>query len=454
MTTHCKTDRIELQGPGRQVLTVDFDGGHLTSDAGVVLLQQVDEKLDLVRRFADCFVDARDPGRIEHRVEELLRQRIFGLALGYEDLNDHDELRVDPLLASAVGKSDATGHKRKHARHQGAALAAKSTLNRVEFALDAPAAESRYHRIAADGEAIERFFVEVFLESLESAPERLILDFDATDNPLHGEQEGRFFHGYYRDYCYLPLYVFCGRHILCAKLRRSNIDASAGSLEVLKSLVEQIRARCPGVEILVRADSAFARDELMCWCEQNGVDYLLGLARNSRLEKQIEATFCAMEDEREASQASGSTRRFEELRYRTLTSWSAQRRVIAKVELTGQGRNPRFVVTSLSSALEASQIYEELYCARGESENRIKEQQLDLFSRRTSGHLMRVNQMRLWYSAVAYLLINELRERVLQGTELANARCETIRLKLFKIAAQIRVTVRRRWISMASSDPP
>lgn len=237
MNTHCKSNRIELQGPGSRTFTADFDGGHITTDAGVLALQQVDQKLQILRRFADCFVDARTPDRIEHSVEELLRQRIFGLALGYEDLNDHNQLRLDPLLASAIGKRDATGKKRKHARHQGAALAGKSTLNRLDFALDTEAGEDRYHRIAADPEAIEQFFVECFLDSFDEEPDQLILDFDATDNPLHGEQEGRFFHGYYGNYCYLPLYVFCGRHILSAKLRRSNIDACEGSLEVLQDLV-------------------------------------------------------------------------------------------------------------------------------------------------------------------------------------------------------------------------
>ena len=453
MKTHCKSNRIELQGPGRRTFTADFDGGHLTSDGGVLALHQVDQKLQILRRFADCFLDAREVGRIEHSVEELLRQRIFGLALGYEDLNDHNELRMDPLLATAVGKQDATGENRKHARHQGAALAGKSTLNRLEFALDAEAAEDRYHRIAADPEAIERFFVESFLHSVEEVPERLILDFDATDNPLHGQQEGRFFHGYYGDYCYLPLYVFCGRQILCAKLRRSNIDASEGSLEVLQDLVGQIRERWPSVSILVRADSAFARDWLMSWCEENGVDYLFGLARNARLEREIAVTFEALEAEKAQSQEEGSIRHFVELRYRTLNTWSCERRVIAKAELMRQGRNPRFVVTSLGAEFDGREIYEDLYCARGESENRIKEQQLDLFSRRTSGHLMRVNQMRLWFSAMAYLVMNELRERFLAGTELANARCQTIRLRLFKIAAHVRITARRIWVSMSSSYP-
>ena len=416
-------------------------------------LRRLDEKLGILHRFADCFVDARDPGRIEHSLEELLRQRIFGLALGYEDLNDHDRLRVDPLLATAVGKTDATGDQRKRARHNGAALAAKSTLNRVEFALHAEAAESRYHRIAADPETIEELFVEVFLDSFGEAPDRIVLDFDATDNPLHGEQEERFFHGYYREYCYLPLYVFCGRHILCAKLRPSNIDAAEGSLDVLKFLVDRIRRRWSEVEILVRADSGFARDWLMTWCEENGVDYLIGYARNSRLEAMLEDTFVAMEAERKVSGEKESSRRFLDLTYRTLDSWSRERRVVAKAEIVGQKRNPRFVVTSLDESHDGKQLYEEVYCARGESENRIKEQQLDLFARRTSGHLMRVNQMRLWFSAMAYLLINELRERVLVGTDLENARCETIRLKLFKIAARVRVTVRRVWVSMASSYP-
>lgn len=453
MNTHCKPNRLELQGPGRQVLTADFDGGHLTSDAGVLVLQQLDRRLGILRRFADCFVDARDAGKIEHSLEELLRQRVFALALGYEDLNDHDQLRVDPLLATAVGKVDSTGEHRKRESDKGAALAGKSTLNRLEFALHSEAAESRYHRIAADPDAIERFFVEVFLDSFDQTPERIVLDFDATDNPLHGDQEERFFHGYYREYCYLPLYVFSGRHVLCAKLRPSNIDGAEGSLEVLQSLVEQIRERWPKVKILFRADSGFGRDWLMTWCEANGVDYLIGLARNKRLEAELEETFLAMEAEREESQDSGSTRRFVELRYRTLNSWSCERRVVGKAELTPKGRNPRFVMTSLSDDVDGRTLYEDIYCARGESENRIKEQQLDLFSRRTSGHLMRVNQMRLWFSAIGYLLINELRERVLQDTDLANARCETIRLKVFKIAARVRVTVRRIWISMASSYP-
>lgn len=453
MNTHCKSKRFELQGPGRQVFTGAFDGGHLTSDAGIMVLSELERKLKVLGRFADCFVDMRDSSRTEHSLEELLKQRIFALALGYEDLNDHDQLRVDPLLAAAVGKRDATGSQRNRQRHQDAALAGKSTLNRLEFALHSEAAESRYHRVAADPQAIERFFTEVFLDSFEDVPERIILDFDATDNPLHGEQEGRFFHGYYRKYCYLPLYVFSGRHILCAQLRRSNIDAAEGSLEVLQSLVEQIRERFPVVEIVLRADSGFARDWLMSWCEDNSVEYVLGLARNPRLEANLEETFLNMEAEREESEEREASRRFVEFRYTTLNTWDVDRRVIGKAEITSLGRNPRFVVTSLSEEQGARKIYEDLYCARGESENRIKEQQLDLFSRRTSGHLMRVNQMRLWFSAVAYVLMNEFRQRVLSGTKWANARCQTIRLKILKIAARVRITVRRIWVSMANSYP-
>lgn len=467
MNTHCKSSNLELQGPGRRTLTADFDGGHLSSDAGALLLRQLDDKLGILKRFADCFVDARDPGRIEHSVEDLLRQRIYGLALGYEDLNDHDQLRLDPLLATAVGKTDALGKGRKRTRHQGAALGSRSTLNRIEFALKADAAQGRYCRVAADKEAIENLFVDLFLDSFDEAPDEIVLDCDLTDNPLHGHQEGRFFNGYYREYCYLPIYVFCGRHLLCARLRPSSGGALEESLEVLKYLVGRIRERWSGVKIIFRADSFFSSDPLMTWCEGHDVDFVLGYRRNPRLEKELEETFANLEAERqdkaEREKESADTeqnasppesvRRFKNFSYRTLKSWDRDRRMIGKAELTPVGRNPRFVVTSLNESYDPRHIYEEIYCARGESENRIKEQQLDLFSKRTSGHLMHVNQMRLWFSGLAYTLINSLREKVLQGTDLANARCETIRLKLFKIAARVRVTVRRIWISMASSYP-
>ena len=453
MKTHCKSNRLQLQGPGRRDLVADFDGGTITSDGGAILLREVDRQRQIVRRFADCFVDARDRERIEHPVEDLLRQRIFALAAGYEDLNDHEQLRKDPLLATLVGKSDVTGENRVRGRDQGAALAGKSTLCRLEHALEAEAAESRYTRIAADSEAIESFFVDTFLDSFDEAPERLILDFDATDNPLHGEQEGRFFHGYYGHYCYLPLYVFCGRQILWAQLRRSNIDASEGSREVLQMLVGRLREQWPGVEIVLRADSGFARDALMDWCEQNEIDFVLGLARNARLQRLLEPSFEQLEAELEGSDVC-TGRRYADLRYRTQKSWSRERRVIGKAEITSGGRNPRFVVTSLDiEQMGTGELYEDLYCARGDMENRIKEQQLDLFSTRTSCRQMPANQMRLWLSAVAYTLFEELRRLALEGTELAKARCETIRSKLLKIGARVRVSVRKIWVSLSSAYP-
>lgn len=418
----------------------------------MVLLREVDRVRRLTSRFADCFVDARDPDRIEHTVEELVRQRTYAWALGYEDLNDHDTLRSDGLLAEIVGKTEPAGKKRRRARDEGKPLAGKSTLNRLEWGLNTPAAEHRYHRIAIDREAVEAFFVEVFLDSFEAPPEQIVLDFDATDNPLHGTQEGRFFHGYYDCFCYLPLYVFCGKHVLVALLRRSNQDASAGSVEVLERLVAVIRERWPDVEILVRGDSAFARESLMSWCEANGVDYVVGLARNRRLEALLEPAF--EQAEALCAESGEPERIYADLRYRTRNSWSRQRRVIGKAEITHQGQNPRFVLTSLScDAYDAQRVYEEIYCARGEAENRIKEQQLDLFATRTSGHLMRVNQARLWLSALAYTLLAELRRLGLAGSEMHSARCESVRLKLLKIGARIRITSRRIWVSLASSHP-
>jgi len=473
LNTDCNSGRIELQGPGNRTIVADFNGGTITSDGGALLLQEADRKSRLIKRLAKCFLDARDPSRTEHTVEELLRQRILAIALGYEDLDDHDQLRVDPLLATVVGKIDVTGESRARERDRGAALAGKSTLCRLDHALkdftepksgqaepdnepqaepdDEPRAEDRYHKITADREAIERFFVETFLDAFEEMPERIVLDFDATDNLIHGEQEGRFYHGYYGHYCYLPLYVFCERYVLCAKLRPSNIDAAEGSLEVLQDLVAAIRERWPEVEILVRADSGFTRDAFMTWCDENRVDYVLGLAKNSRLREMLEPAFETLEKALEESEESKG-REFAELRYKTRTSWSRERRVVGKAEITVGGRNPRFVVTSLSEEeIAAKPLYEDLYCARGEMENRIKEQQLDLFSSRTSSHWMRANQMRLWFSAVAHLLFEEIRRLSLEETELATARCETIRLKLFKIGTLVRVTVRKIWFSFSSA---
>jgi hypothetical protein len=359
-----------------------------------------------------------------------------------EDLVDHDQVRHDPVLAALVGKLAAR-------RQDCAPLAGKSTLNRLEHT---PLVPSRYHKIAHDTAAIEGLLVDLFLEAHPTPPKEIVLDLDATDDPVHGHQEGRFFHGYYDCYCYLPLYVFCGRHLLVAKLRRANIDASAGAVAEVDRIVARIRARWPRVKILLRADSGFARDELMAWCEAKGVDYLFGLARNQRLVSAIAADLAAAELESLAT--GGPARRFADFAWRTLDSWSRARRVVAKAEHLPQGSNPRFVVTSLpASAIAARTLYEKLYCARGEVENRIKEQQLDLFADRTSAATMRANQLRLWFTSFAYVLIEALRRIGLRHTQFATATCGTIRLKLLKIGAQVRISVRRIKVAMASACP-
>jgi hypothetical protein len=299
---------------------------------------------------------------------------------------------------------------------------------------------------------VDRFFVEAFLSAHEQVPEQIILDLDATDDPLHGGQEGRFFHGYYGGYCYLPLYIFCGTHLLCARLRRANIDAAAGAVSEVERIIAQIRSRWPQVQIILRADSGFAREELMAWCEQHEVDFVFGLARNARLQRALGGE---LEQARERFDQSGQAERvFKDFVYITRKSWSRQRRVVGKAEHLPQGANPRFVVTSLASeGWPAAALYEQLYCARGEMENRIKEQQLCLFADRTSSHFQASNQMRLWFSSVAYILLNELRRLGLEGTQLARARCDTIRTKLLKIGGQVRVTVRRVWVHLSSSYP-
>jgi Transposase DDE domain group 1 len=442
MPTKCSRDLFGYEVvEGRQVVAA-FDGGQVTSDAGALLLGAANRALGLVRRLARCFTDGRAPELVEHTVETMLMQRICGIALGYEDLVDHDQLRHDPVLGALAGKLEAR-------RKDCAPLAGKSTLNRLEHA---PLAPSCYHKIDHDGAAIEGLFVDLFLDSHATAPRRIILDLDATDDPLHGHQEGRFFHGYYDCYCHLPLYVFCGKQLLAAKLRRSNIDASAGAVEEVARIVGQIRESWPRVEILLRADSGFAREELMVWCEANAVDYLFGLARNERLVGAIAADLAAAELESLAQ--GGSARRFADFTWRTLDSWSRQRRVVAKAEHLPKGANPRFVVTSLpASASAARTLYEDVYCARGEVENRIKEQQLDLFADRTSAATMRANQLRLWLASFAYVLLEALRRIGLRHTQFATATCGTIRLKLLKIGAQVRRSVRRIKVAMASACP-
>jgi hypothetical protein len=452
MRTQCTQRTFGFEALGRREVVARFDGGPITSDAGGLLLREVEHLTGIIRQLAGCFTDYRDEELIEHSVEELLRQRIFGLALGYEDLNDHDRLRHDPLLATLVGKGDPTGADRSRRRDRGKALAGRNTLNRLELTPRRADRESRYKKIVADAGRIESLLVDLFLQRHAQPPKRIVLDFDATDDPVHGDQLGKFFHGYYRHYCYLPLYIFCGDHLLCAKLRPANIDAAFGSVGQLSQIVGKIRRRWPEVPIVVRGDSGFCRENLMAWCEANDVDYVLGMSKNKRLVRILGKD---LHEAKQQFEATGeAARRFADFTYRTRKSWSRERRVVGKAEHLRKGPNPRFVVTSFSGdQFDARTLYEDEYCARGEMENRIKEQQLYLFADRTSAATMRANQLRLWFSSVAYILLQAIREFGLKGTKLARARCDTIRLKLLKIGASVRISVRRVWLSMAQSYP-
>lgn len=452
MQAHCSSKQLVFQGFfGRSVMG-SFDGGQITSDAGGLLLREIEQGQQFLTRFSQCFLDLRNPKLVEHSVYQLVSQRIYGLCLGNEDLNDHDQLRADPLLALLCGKKDLEGNSRKNARDRGKALAGKSTLNRLETAGGVLSKRPRYKKILAETTDLEEFFVHSFLRATKKQPRQIILDFDATDDPLHGKQEGRFFHAYYDCYCYLPLYVFCGDHLLWAKLRKADVDASSGALEVLQRIVKLIRHKWPLVKIMIRADSGFCRDSIMSWCEANGVKFLFGLAKNRRLLKRLSRT---MKKTRRDWACSGrAARRFIQFSYRTRSSWSRGRRVVAKAEYLDKGENPRFVVTNLSSEeYEAQVLYEKLYCARGEMENRIKEQQLYLFADRTSSATMAANQLRLWFSSLAYVILNELRSVGLRGTRMAQATCASIRLKILKIGAHVRLSVRRVTFSMASGYP-
>ena len=450
--TDCRAAQCEFQGLGRRQVVACFNGGRLTSDAGVLLLREVAERTGLLRQFAACFTDHRAPALIEHTVEELVSQRVMALACGYEDLNDHDVLRDDALLAVAAGKTDATGATRRRARDRGHALAGKSTLNRLERTRADATAATRYAKIVYDTAAIERFFVAAFLAAHATPPAEIVLDLDATDDPLHGNQEGRFFHGYYRAYCYLPLYIFCGDFLLCAKLRRADGDGAAGAVEEVARIVAQIRARWPQVRIVVRGDSGFAREELMQWCEAQAVDYVLGVARNARLERAVADELAQARAQHAATGV--SARVYKDFSYQTRTTWVRARRVVGKAEYLPGKANPRFVVTSLSAAQWAPvALYEQLYCARGDMENRIKEQQLGLFADRTSTATMRGNQLRLWVSSVAYVLVETVRRVGLAGTALARAQVGTIRTRLFKLAGLVRVSVRRVTLALSSVFP-
>jgi hypothetical protein len=439
--TECNQSSFGFEASGRREIVARFDGGTISSDGGAFLLRQTDKLLNLIPRLGKCFLDGRNQSLVEHSVTEMLAQRIYGLALGYEDLNDHEQLRKDPVFGILAGKADLSEP-----------LAGKSTLNRMELGTGI---NDRYKKITFWKQGVDELLVNVFIESHDKAPAEIVLDMDTTDLPLHGKQEGRFFHGYYDSYCYLPLYVFCGDHVLCARMREANHDAAYGCLPEIQRIVKQIRMAWPEVRIVLRGDSGFCRNELMSWCENNGVDFLFGMARNPRLRRIIgqqmhEATV-------QWNETGKPARVFTEFQYSTKKTkkggWDRERRVVAKAEHIDGKENPRFVVTSLSSERWAGQaLYEELYCERGDMENRIKEQ-FSLFAHRVSAETMRANQMRLYLSAMAYVLVSGLRRVGLKGTELAQAQVSTIRIRLLKIGAQIRVSVRKVWVSMASSYP-
>jgi hypothetical protein len=440
--TECNPTLFEFARVEGRAVVAGFDGGAISSDAGALLLGETDRAIRLSERFASCFTDARMAELVEHEVHTMVLQRVIGIALGYEDLNDHDQLRHDPVLAVLAGKLAAK-------RSDCAPLAGKSTLNRLELSRPDP---TRYHKVSHDAAAIETLFVDVFLEAHRRPPAQIILDLDATDDPLHGNQEGRFFHGYYDCHCYLPLYIFCGRHLLAARLRRSNIDAPAGAIEEIARIVARIRRRWPKTRILLRADSGFAREALMVWCEANRVDFLFGLARNERLEQAIKDEL--IQASLDSMRTGRPARHFKDFSWSTLDSWSRNRRVVGKAEVTGGDANPRFIVTSLKpTQVGARYLYETIYCARGEMENRIKECQLDLFADRTSAATMRANQLRLWFASMAYVLLCALRRIGLPHTQFAEATCGTIRLKLLKIGALVRISVRRIKVAMSSACP-
>jgi hypothetical protein len=461
MTTECNQNSLLFHPVQGREIRCAFDGGTITSDGGGLLLREVEEQAGIIHQFAACFHDYRDAKLVEHTVEELVAQRVYGLALGYEDMNDHDELRRDPLLAVLVDKKDLLGEERRRASDKGVALAGKSTLNRLELGGEKWEGEKkeRYKKIVIDEAGVDKVLVDLLLQAHGEPPAEIVLDVDATDIPLYGEQEERFFHGYYGHYCYLPLYIVCGEQVLCARLRPSHQDGATGCVTELERIIAQIREAWPQVRLIVRGDSGFCREELLKWCEDHSVDYVIGLAQNSRLRKEITAASAQAEAQYATTQK--AARVFTEFSYQTRESWSRARRVIAKAEHLEKGANPRFVVTSLS-AQEASYpspsrwtpqaLYEQFYCARGDMENRIKEQMM-LFADRTSTAWLHSNQIRLYFSTIAYQLMQTLRRLGLAGTELAKAQCNTVRLKLLKVGALIRVTVRKVWVSLSAGFP-
>lgn len=465
--------QFKFEQPKSPPVVVNFQGGQVTSDAGLSLIAEIDRKLQITSQFAQCFQDYRQPNRIDHSIENLIRQRIYGLVMGYEDLNDHEELRHDPMFALALGK-------RIGVEDEPAILAGKSTLNRLEHCPEdvEQGTDSRYHKIGHSSAEIESLFVSIFLKSYSKEPREIILDLDVTDDLVHGNQEQVFFNTYYGGYCYAPLYIFCGKHLLGAKLRPSNVDPAEGALSELQRVIKQIRNQWNNVRILVRGDSAYSRDNIMGWCEsQTGVDYVFGLAQNSRLIQMTTVTQSKAKKEFEqnlspvvsfletlfipdeelpqlASELIDNSTWYKSLNYQTRESWSRSRRVVSKVEYGKKGTNIRFVVTSLTTKkVPPAQLYTQKYCKRGEMENRFKEQQLELFSDRTSTHTFAGNQLRLWFSSIAYVLMNALRSKCLAKTELQNSQVGTIRTKLLKLGALITVSTRRILIAITSSCP-
>lgn len=422
-TEESGTKRIEFGRLGRRAVEGRFDGGSMTSDGGVMLLSEVDRKIGLMQAASRCITDPRSPLLIKHGVRDMLRQRVYGLALGWEDLSDHGALRQDVAMQTVVGVDRQ--------------VASAPTLCRLEKWADRASAW-RLHAVLVDQ----------FIASFKTTPEELVLDFDATDNPLHGQQEGRFFHGYYDCYCYLPLYVFCGQQLLCAYLRPSRIDGARHAGAILKLLVARLRQKWPQVRIVLRGDSGFCRQRILNWCERAGVHYIVGLARNPRLQGITEFLELALKD---AFEASGlKQREVGEFTY-AAQSWAHERRVITRLEYGEQGNNPRYVVTNLTG--DAQALYDDLYCQRGEAENRIKEAQVGLFATRTSCQHFQGNQLRVLLAALGYCLIERLRALALQGTALATAQVDTLRIKLLKVAAVVTRNTRRIRLYLASNWP-
>lgn len=444
MSTVCIRKKLEFQRFRRRRVEADFDGGHITGFGGALVLRLIENIKCIMTRLEACFVDERDPRRTEFTLKQLLTQRIYAIILGHEDVNDHDRLRHDPLLALLVEADDLEGLSRRRKRDHGVPLASASTIHRLEHCADGVTKTNRHYKIKHLADELDRLLITLFMEAYREPPKEIILDLDATDDIIHGNQEGRYFHGYYDNYCYLPLYIFCGDFPLCARLRPSNIDACDGCVEELDAIVDQIREQWPKTRIVIRADGGFAREEIFTWCEENDVDYVIGLPRNQRLEKMLEPSF-------EALQVSGEKRSYHDLIYQTLNSWSHPRRVVAKAEQLSTKRNPRYVVTSFSTDRhDATTLYQDIYCARGEMENRIKEQQLGLFADRTSTANLRSNQLRLYFSTFAYVFMSELRRLGLAKTEMARAHAGTIRNRLLRIGARVYISARRIRCSFAT----